>query len=165
MISYCKIETELQELQLQLDRLEEEHHQLQTLLIFITVVHGHQLQTNPASGYHFQLQGPYTDVIASGGYPLNANRTWWDGTSWTTADLSVQQGQAAHANSTAGATSGDGFVKEQILQVLMAQNIGTLHLQYLQNQRKDNYFLIQQQMLLKKHKQIYLVQLGHQLQI
>ena len=26
-------------------QVEEEHHQLQTLLIFITVVHGHQLQT------------------------------------------------------------------------------------------------------------------------
>jgi hypothetical protein len=65
----------------------------------------------PASGYHFQLQGPYTDVIASGGYPLNANANWWDGTSWTTApSLSNNHGQAAKANSTAGATSGDGFV-------------------------------------------------------
>ena len=65
----------------------------------------------PASGYHFQLQGPYTDVIASGGYPLNTNANWWDGTSWTTApSMSNNHGQAAHANSTAGATSGDGFV-------------------------------------------------------
>ena len=65
----------------------------------------------PQSGYHFQLQGPYTDVIASGGYPLNTNANWWDGSSWTTApSLSNNHGQSAHANSTAGATSGDGFV-------------------------------------------------------
>ena len=65
----------------------------------------------PTSGYHFHLQGPYTDVIASGGYPLNTNANWWDGTSWTTApSMSNNHGQAAHANSTAGATSGDGFV-------------------------------------------------------
>jgi hypothetical protein len=65
----------------------------------------------PQSGYHFQLQGPYTDVIASGGYPLNTNANWWDGTSWTTApSMSNNHGQAAKANSTAGATSGDGFV-------------------------------------------------------
>ena len=65
----------------------------------------------PTSGYHFHLQGPYTDVIASGGYPLNTNSTWWDGSSWTAApNMSNNHGQAAHANSTAGATSGDGFV-------------------------------------------------------
>jgi len=65
----------------------------------------------PASGYHFHLQGPYTDVIASGGYPLNTNSNWWDGSSWTTApSMSNNHGQAAKANSTAGATSGDGFV-------------------------------------------------------
>ena len=65
----------------------------------------------PATGYSFHLQGPYTDVIASGGYPLNTNANWWDGTSWTTApSMSNNHGQAAKANSTAGATSGDGFV-------------------------------------------------------
>ena len=65
----------------------------------------------PTSGYHFQLQGPYTDTIVSGGYPLNTNSNWWDGTSWTSApSMSNNHGQAAKANSTAGATSGDGFV-------------------------------------------------------
>ena len=65
----------------------------------------------PTTGYHFHLQGPYTDVIASGGFPLNTSSNWWDGTSWTAApDMSNNHGQAAHANSTAGATSGDGFV-------------------------------------------------------
>jgi hypothetical protein len=65
----------------------------------------------PTSGYHFHVQGPYTDVIVSGGFPLNTNSTWWDGSSWTAApNMSNNHGQAAHANSTAGATSGDGFV-------------------------------------------------------
>ena len=65
----------------------------------------------PTSGYHFHMQGPFTDTIVSGGFPLNTNANWWDGTSWTTApSMSNNHGQAAKANSTAGATSGDGFV-------------------------------------------------------
>ena len=45
------------------------------------------------------------------GAPSGVKASEYDGNTWTAApDMSNNHGQAAHANSTAGATSGDGFV-------------------------------------------------------
>jgi|TARA_R110002020_G_scaffold51871_2_gene146381 hypothetical protein len=71
------------------------------------------ITTYPISASMISVQGPYTDVIAANGLvpPGSTNSNWWDGTSWTAApSTSNYHGQCAHANSTAGATSGDGFI-------------------------------------------------------
>ncbi len=71
------------------------------------------ITTYPISASMISMQGPYTDVIAANGLvpPGSTNSNWWDGTAWTAApSTSNYHGQCAHANSTAGATSGDGFI-------------------------------------------------------
>jgi len=71
------------------------------------------ITTYPISASMISVQGPYTDVIAANGLvpPGSTNSNWWDGTSWTAApSTSNYHGQCAHANSTAGATSGNGFI-------------------------------------------------------
>ena len=75
--------------------------------------------------------------------------------------MSNNHGQAAHANSTAGATSGDGFVAGADPSGFNGtEHWNSAPATFNQKYKKDNYFLIQQQTLLKKRYQIYLERLG-----